>query len=308
MSPEETGVPKRSVWPWIGLGVLIAVLIGLAAWGVLVIFGPKTVEVPGVVGLRVTVARDIVADHALVMESAEVFNAQVSKGLVVSQSPVAGAVVKRGSIVRVAVSKGPRTVSVPGLKGMTRKDAEVKLKAVGLTVGRVIVQFSNKVPDDAVIRQDPQPGVVLFVGEAVDLFVSKGVHAVTVPNVVGLNVTVASRTLGDAGLQAAVAQQPNAVQPAGVVLDQSPAADVRLPINSVVTIIVSSGPPLLKMPDVRRKTQADAVSILDSLGLTVQVNSIADKSTLVIRQSPDPGTMIPTGTTVRIWVGNGQGE
>lgn len=295
---------KKRIWPWIALVVGLAVIGGVGLWAVLSFLGPATVAVPDVVGSPASAARVVLTAQGLKMTVTESFDETVAKGTIISQTPNAGTKVDKGMTVRVVVSKGGQQIEVPNLVGMTRDDAIAALKEAGLVVGKIMRRYSAKHDDDVVFDQRPKAKEKLPEGEAVDLFVSRGTQTVTVPNVIGEMAGAARRILGNAGLRARVAEQSSS-EPAGLVLDQNPAAKNTVAINSIVTITVSKGPGPVRMPDVRRKTEAQAIDILEGLGLQVNVAYVPDKAKVVVRQSPSPGTRIEKGSTVLIYVGNG---
>jgi eukaryotic-like serine/threonine-protein kinase len=65
---------------------------------------------------------------------------------------------------------------------------------------------------------------------------------VDVPNVIGMQVNQARRTLQDAGFKVAVEQQSDEA-PAGQVIGQDPGGGTAAPPGSTVTIVVSASDP-----------------------------------------------------------------
>ena len=63
---------------------------------------------------------------------------------------------------------------VPNVVGMTQSSAEAAITGTGLTVGTVITQFSDTIPMNDVISQNPVAGVLLLPGGAINLVVSLG--------------------------------------------------------------------------------------------------------------------------------------
>jgi len=296
---------KTSPFWWIMLGVLIAGVLGAGAWGAVTLLAQKTVDVPSVVGRPAAAARTTLKAAGLAVKVEEVFDAKVPAGQVISQDPEAGINVKAGTAVLVTVSKGAQYISVPDLKGMTRENAVAQLKSIGLTVGDVTGEYNSKMAGDLVMRQNPKPGAKLLKGESVDMVVSKGTHTVEVPSVVGKTVAVARRMLGDAGLNADVTERSSTSEPAGTVLSQNPTAGQAISIGGTVSITVSSGTPLVKMPDVRKMGAVAARNKLEALGLVVQADYVPDVSTKVVKQSPNPSARLQAGSTVKIWIGDG---
>ncbi len=298
--------PKRKVWPWVIAAIAIMLLAALAIWGASAFFMPQTVRVPNVVGRTEADARSVLQRQGLEMVVTSEYNARVPKGRVVSQDPTAGSTVRRDSFVSVIISRGKQVVTVPNVSGQTRESATAQLEAAGLAVGEVTEEFNPDVPEGVVIRQLPRGGERVSRGTKIELFVSKGTRTTTVPNVVGKTTSQARVSLGNAGLKMSVTEQESD-ESAGTVLSQEPVAGTSVPVNSTVAVVVSTGPPTVSMPNVVGKTEAAARNQLEGLGLVVQVESVPDPSTKVVKQSPSSGTQLEAGSTVKIYVGDGSG-
>ena len=65
-----------------------------------------------------------------------------------------GSQLRPGSLLNVWYSKGPNYVDVPSLVGLTQEEAEEKLKQIGLKVGAVKSENSDKVEFGRIIRQN----------------------------------------------------------------------------------------------------------------------------------------------------------
>lgn len=133
--------------------------------------GPATVAVPNAVGLTETEARDRMAEAGFKVNVAEVFSDEQEEGRVIAQNPPAGEEAEPDSIVRINVSKGPGTVTVPDLVGLTRADAESQLDELGLEAN--VVEVPSAQPRGTVVAQNPAAGEAR-VGSAVRLNVSTG--------------------------------------------------------------------------------------------------------------------------------------
>ncbi len=112
--------------------------------------------------------------------------------------------------------------------------------------------------------------------------------------------------VGD-GFEAKVVRRPNAdVQPR-YVFQQEPEPGTRLPKDSIVTVIVSTGKPKVTVPFVVGKSRDTAVAELTQRDLeatVVEVNS-ERQSGIVTAQNPRAGTVLVSGASVRINVSKG---
>jgi beta-lactam-binding protein with PASTA domain len=123
----------------------------------------------------------------------------------------------------------------------------------------------------------------------------------------GIKESLAVEAILNDGFEPKVSKLPNSEVEAGIVYEQDPGPGSRLAKGSIVTVLVSTGKPEVRVPDVVGKTEADAVAELTRAGLdanSVQINSSQDAGT-VTAQSPAAGTVLVEGSEVRINVSKG---
>jgi beta-lactam-binding protein with PASTA domain len=131
-----------------------------------------------------------------------------------------------------------KKVVVPKVIGMTQAAAETKLHGLELDT-KAGQEFSSK-PAGVVFAQAPGGGTQTEPGGLVTLSVSKGPHAVAVPNTVSLTEADAVASLTEAGLQADVVQVPSNAR-AGTVVAQSPTSGTTVDPGATVRLNVSKG-------------------------------------------------------------------
>ena len=200
--------------------------------------GPQLFDVPDVTGQTEKDAADILDGEGFRLGTVtEKFDADVEKGLVVSQSPAADAKKAKGSEVDVVVSKGPQPVDVPGVVGKTQDEAEQILSDAGFSpVVESEQVFDPAVPAGSVVSQTPASGQAER-GSEVRLVVSKGpdvTQTVTVPFVVGRKEDEARKRLEEAGLGVNVQRNGNGFDR---VFQQNPSPGSQVPAGTVVTIV-----------------------------------------------------------------------
>lgn len=132
-------------------------------------------------------------------------------------------------------------------------------------------------------------------------------RTVTIADVRHAPAKSAEATLTSDGVTPSIVTRPDMVVPAGTVIaeDPSPGTDVRR--GSVVRLTVSSGPPLVSVPDVGEMDAATAERTLLGRKLHANVSSRpADAPpNTVISQNPPAGTTVRAGTTAVIVVSTG---
>ncbi|MBQ1941511.1 MAG: Stk1 family PASTA domain-containing Ser/Thr kinase [Selenomonadaceae bacterium] len=227
------------------IGLLSIVFLGFFV-GAFLSFGKfwssAEVTVPDVVGKSAILAQQMLEDKNLRVKVVEATDPEVPVGDVISQYPEAGATVKEQRMVTITVSKGGEAVSMPDLKGMSRSNAEEKLKKLGLKLGAVYEENSKEEPG-TVINQDPRSGSKLTKGQTVDITVSKGEKKkqVTIQNYAGLSVESAKANIEVNGMKLGSVTEQDSDKPAGTVVGQSPAAGSSANEGDTVSLVISSG-------------------------------------------------------------------
>ncbi|MHC4062621.1 MAG: PASTA domain-containing protein, partial [Planctomycetota bacterium] len=267
-------------------------------------------QVPNVVGeTEPNAAAAITAvDNLAVGTVTYDYNDTVAQGLIISQTPVAGARVPIGSSVDLVVSLGQP--QVPDVVGETEPNATAAITAVdNLTVGTIVYEYNDTVPATVVISQTPAAGTLVPIGSSVDLVVSLGQPQVpdvvgeTEPNATAAITAVDNLTVGT------IVYEYNDTVPATVVISQTPAAGTLVPTGSSVDLVVSLGQP--QVPDVVGETEPNAIAAIaavDNLTVGTIVYEYNDTvaATVVISQNPAAGTLVPVGSPVDLVVSLGQ--
>jgi serine/threonine-protein kinase len=275
--------------------------------------GPRTVDVPEVVGLSVAQALVRLQAAKFKGKTTEISSPQPA-GRVVRQSPAGGEQAEKGSTVVLTVSKGSKLVAVPDVTGLTEASATAALTRLGfrLSVSRISAQQAK----GTVVSQVPRGGTKAPKRSVVGLNVSTGPSTtggstprVTVPNVVGSGQGDAVARLEAAGLRVDTFPASSS-RPRGTVISQEPSAGARVPPRSKVRLNVSLGSgtrPQRVVPDVTGMNESQARRTLFGVGFTVRtVDSPAtdpSQQGVVLKQSPVAGSRKPAGSQVVIYVG-----
>jgi eukaryotic-like serine/threonine-protein kinase len=203
---------------------------------------------------------------------------------------------------------GGGTVTVDDYVGLTLDKATLLIERAGLEANPTF-EINDRVPENEVFKQDPEPGTKVDEGDPVKLTVSQGRGKVAVPDVSGQSLADAESRLEDAGFEVDVRQETSATVEKGKVIRTDPAANMQIERGSEVVVFVSSGVELVKVPDV---TGQDAVSAANQLGsASFKVERVTEPSDTVetdtvIRTDPAAGTDAPKGSTVQLVISSGQ--
>lgn len=289
---------RRGLWALVVLLVL-AVAGGGVGWYFLT--GPGAYTVVPTVSGTLEEARRTLASAGLAAEPVEQYDEQVPAGGVVGTEPGAGEQVRKGGTVTVLVSRGTEFTLTPDLAGRSVEDAERVLAAEDLTVAPDPAQeYSETVPEGGVVSQVPAAGEQVKRGTEVVVVVSRGREPIPVPAVTGQERAAAEQAVTDAGLAPSVSEEFSDTVAAGLVISQAP-ADGTLFRGDAVALVVSKGPPLVAVPQVRGQQLDEARRTLEDAGFVVEVRRLVENGFgTVLGTNPGAGEQLPRGSTVTV--------
>lgn len=306
-SPPVAERRRRPGRPRRGLLTLVAavlVVLGVGA-GVWYINSGQFTQVPQLLSKTQPQAKARLEAAGLHVKRVRLeYSDTVPRGTVIDTDPKPGARIRDNDAVTLVISRGPEIVKVPDLRGVPLGTARERLKAAGLEPGMVSRDFSDGVDRGSVIATAPGAGTERHAGSAIALTVSKG-SPVDVPDVTGEDLDTARQDLRDAGLKVTVdPQQVNSEYDKGQVARQTPAGAASAARGDTVTLTLSKGPEMVKVPDVTGDSVDDAQKALEDAGFQVE----KDRGLLglfgdtVKDQSVKGGDRAPKGSTITITI------
>jgi beta-lactam-binding protein with PASTA domain len=223
------------------VGALTATFFVFAAVAMRAALRAREVQVPTLVGSTVNDASQALADVGLTLRLDENQRPddKVPPGRIMQQDPAAGVAARRQRTIRVWLSSGARSTTVPPLVGQTERSARIRLDQDGLQMATVSEFRSPDYAADAVVAQDPAPAAR---APGVSVLLNRGEQSTTyvMPDLIGMNGERAAEALRRRGFRVSiVGSQPYSGVPAGTVVRQQPAGGFRVGPADSISIEVS---------------------------------------------------------------------
>ena len=289
------------------LAALVALAVAIAggylfANHVGIFGGPASVALASVAGETAEEAERKLDAAGLRWNVVTVPSEEVAADRVVKQYPPAGPHVPAQTVVQLYVSNGLPTVELIDVRQYSSDDAQRYLRNAKLTPK--ITEVFDKSPRGTVLAERPAPGTAVPIHSTVALVVSKGVKPVYVPDVVSQTLGDAQHAIGERQLKLVVSERdPNDEIAPDIVTSQNPPPGSALDPGSTVSVVVSSGPPQIDVPDVEGRLANDAAGVLQGAGLRTNVEYLVDGSApagTVMKQDPEKPANLKKGSSVTL--------
>jgi eukaryotic-like serine/threonine-protein kinase len=226
------------------------VLLGLALLGTYVLFAAasmrialrtREVQVPDFTNRTANEATAIAINLGLGMKIDETRrpDPKIGAGRVLTQEPSAGSIARRQRSVKIWLSAGPRSATMPLLVGETERTAQLRLSQDGLTLADTAEIRSQDFAPDVIVAQTPP---AKNPAGPVALLVNRGERGASyvMPDLIGVNGDRAAEILRNRNFRVAVVgSNPYPGVAAGVVIRQSPQAGFQIGPGEPISLEVS---------------------------------------------------------------------
>jgi beta-lactam-binding protein with PASTA domain len=260
------------------------------------------VKVPDLVDKNLVYAREITKSRGLELKDDPVSHLVPSQLWIKSQKPPAGKIVPLGSQIEVEL-----ITEVPKVVGKQVNVGREILKKIGLKL-EVDSQKESTRPAGEILKQEPAAKAKILLNSTVKVEISKGLTLVVVPNVVGKKKAQAEEILREKKLGMTVADEIESEKEKGTVLEQDPGTGEKVPKETRVKVILSKGPSLIVVPEIKGRHVNEAERSLEEVGLVIKVaeerSSTKPKGT-VLEQEPEAGKKVPKDSTVKVVISKG---
>ncbi|MBR6428426.1 MAG: Stk1 family PASTA domain-containing Ser/Thr kinase [Clostridia bacterium] len=159
-------------------------------------------KVPSFLGYTEQAAAEYAANRGFTLEvAARESSDEYPAGEVCRQDPEAQTKAKPGTVIRVTLSTGNETVTVPDLLGKTVAEARRLLEASGLSLDPHIDYVVDTATPGTVLSQSLNPGETVYAGDSVAITVSSETQATgRMPDLVGRDIAEAAELLAAANI------------------------------------------------------------------------------------------------------------
>lgn len=236
------------------------------------------------------------------------------EGQIISQEPVGGEEVQRGSDIWITISMGtePPMVELDDLVGVDGEEAYEALKNQGFN------PLKKKEPSyihdiGIVTRTDPASGTEIAAGQTVYIYISTGPEIVEqpMPNVVGLSVDRAQELLEGQGFKNVRYEKMESQKPRDEVIYQSVTKNVMTDVAGEIIIHYSEGPKETAVPTEETspviETQPQEMEISVAFSLPERTEEYRLDICISGTQEIVESQMIAPGTTSTMVLLTGQG-
>lgn len=200
--------------------------------------------------------------------------------------------------------------TVPNVVGVQKDGALQTLKTAGYEPILYEVRFDEKAPEGTIIRQTPEGGEETKPGRKVYLIISGGKEMASVPDLRGKSLRDAKMLMIKSNMSIGKVNYAYSDSVTnGTVFEQSPWPGTKTSASTEVSVTVSQGPLLgrVPVPSLANLSLSEAIEKLKSvkleLGKVNYQNGIPANQ--VLDQYPPAGDLVNEGATIDVFVARG---
>lgn len=229
-----------------------SLLVGVSAYFTVVLLtkSEQTVIVPDLTDKHVTRALERLSDLGLNIKVRDnQYSHRVARHHIIYQHPEPGLEIKTGRDVQLVISRGPREIPMPDLRGDTLDQARLVIEANELRLDVVSETYADGRAADEIMSQYPQAGAMVSREVPVNLLVSRGPRPrrYLMPDLSGLTFGSAVTRLEEAGMSLGrVTSSVDRETPINAVVSHQPPAGACItegdPIDLVINRKTKEGP------------------------------------------------------------------
>lgn len=228
--------------------IIVVFLLGVLIFNTLIIpslVGRRDIViVPDLKNISLNQAKERCKEYKLnVVVVGHRYSNEIPVDYIIEQDPEPQEGLKKGRAIKVIVSSGVEMEVVPDLRNSSLRKAEMVLKSVGLSKGRVANVFTHEKITNRVIGTFPPHGEHVSQGSPVDLLILVGnkPREYAMPNLIGMDLPFVKDWLSNKGFQISrvVTKTRNDKFP-NTILDQNPKPGGIIEEGGSIELVVSA--------------------------------------------------------------------
>jgi serine/threonine-protein kinase len=222
-------------------GALLGTYVLFAMASMRIALRSREVQVPNLVNHTANEATALAGDMGLSVRVDDTRrpDPKIPAGHVIAQDPAAGSTARQQRSIRIWLSAGQRSATVPPLVGETERTAQLRLVQDGLNLTGVSEIRSQTFAQDVIVAQTPPAKAA---SGQVALLVNRGERGASyvMPDLIGANGDRAAEILREHGFRVAVVgSTPYPGVAAGIVIRQSPQGGFQVGPGEPIALEVS---------------------------------------------------------------------
>jgi len=203
----------------------------------------KESVVPSVLYLTLEEAKEVLEERDLgIRVMSEKYIPDMPSGVILFQTPDPEFVIKKGRNIKVVLSKGTKLTTVPDLRGVSLRQAEIMLSEKDLIIGDISWTTNDSFPENVVVFSTPNFGAAVPAGLSIHLTVNQlnPQGAVIVPNFLGKSLQRAYKLAEDFDLKISEIKYivDNSLLPR-TVIEQIPKPGAEVERKTEIQLVVS---------------------------------------------------------------------
>lgn len=291
------------------LFVSLALMFVLGIGGYFFLQSMNTATVPQLIGLTEETAREALKGRDLNARVVQEFSDTVDVGLVLLASPESGSRVSKGSDIQLTISMGPELFEIPDVIGQSWVDVQTSLIDLGFKPAIAAEDFHPEFGAGIIIEIDPPAFSKHPAGTELAVIISKGPAPIKVPNVINTSEQSATQKLQAKGFQQIIIKREFSSKiKKGFVISMTPAAASKQFADITVELVISDGPPPVKVPNITGMTLKRAIETLEQAGLKYKIRTQNQckkpKSRIVQQQFSAANSLVPRGSIIELGIYN----
>lgn len=213
-----------------------------------------------------------------------------------------------GIIFAMSKKNNVKTVEIPDVSSMTKKEAKEELEDLGLKV-KIEEDYSETIEEGNVIKTSPRAGKNIKKGAEIIVYVSGKADGIEVINYVGKDIDMVEKDLTDKGIKVVKKEEEHEKDEKDVkekiILAQDVEVGTILKKGDTITFTIPTF--VVTYPDFVKEvyTYEEVEKFCEENGCTVvkkEKESSTDKDGTIIYQSREAGTKVVKGASITITV------